>query len=63
MNISAARQGVAMRPSAKNVLRAAIGAGACAATIALVPISRAGADQRSEAPPTLRQYLQACSGF
>ena len=39
MNISAAWQGVAMRPSAKNVLRAAIGAGACAATIALVPIS------------------------
>ena len=41
MNISAARQGVEIRPRAMNVLRAAMGAGACAATIALVPISAA----------------------
>jgi hypothetical protein len=41
MNISAARQGIGIRPRAKNVLRAAIGAGACAATIAFVPISAA----------------------
>jgi hypothetical protein len=39
MNTSAARQGMGMRPSAKNVLRAAIGAGACAGTIALMRIS------------------------
>jgi hypothetical protein len=38
MNTSAARQGMS-KPSAKDGLRAAIGAGACAATIALMPLS------------------------
>jgi len=39
MNISAARQRMHMRPIIKDRLRAGLGASACAATIALTPIS------------------------
>jgi hypothetical protein len=39
MNTSAARQRMRSKPNAKESLRAAIGAGACAATIALMPLS------------------------
>jgi hypothetical protein len=39
MGTSAARQARAMRPNAKERLRIAIGAGACAAAIALMPTS------------------------
>jgi hypothetical protein len=39
MGTSAARQARGMRPNAKERLRVAIGAGACAAAIALMPIS------------------------
>jgi hypothetical protein len=39
MNTSGRRLRVAMKPNAKQRLRAAVGAGACAATIALIPIS------------------------
>ncbi len=39
MNTSAARQGMGMKRNAKEGLRAAIGAGVCAAMIALMPMS------------------------
>jgi len=39
MNTSGRQLGVGMKPNAKERLRAAVGAGACAATIALMPIS------------------------
>ena len=39
MNTSRRRLGVAIKPNAKGRLRAAVRAGACAATVALMPIS------------------------